>query len=131
MTTKLFLISLLVSSVTFGCYRPQEEEVLPIKTALTLKTVHHDLPSAEVNVFIKYDVTAFPGYDKMPAYFDTLLISDNAGRVQLSPVRPGRHWAVAFGASEHGIVVPIYGSMPFQIDVDHHPVVDTLIYMFE
>lgn len=121
----------MVAGTSFQCHRSGEELLIPINTSLSLKTVHHDVPAAEVNVFIKYNVAEFPGYDKQPQYFDTMLVSDDAGLIKISPVRPGRHWAVAFGASEHGIVVPIYGSMPFLIDVDTRPVVDTFIYMTE
>lgn len=131
MPIKFFPIIILVASISIQSCRPEEAEEIPINTSLTLKTVHHDVPAPMVNVFIKYNVYDFPGYDKQPDYFDTLLISDDSGRVKISPVRPGQHWAVAFGASEHGIVVPIYGSMPFLIDVDNRPEVDTFIYMSE
>ncbi len=93
--------------------------------------MHHDVPVPDVNVFIKYNQVEFPGYDKPATYFDTLLVSNEKGLVTLQPILQGRHWAVAFGASEHGIVLPIYGSMPFYIDLDSHPVVDTIIYTFE
>ena len=130
MPIKFHYFFLLIAGLFLQCTRP-EETLIPINTSLSLKTVHHDVPAVEVNVFIKYNVLEFPGYDKQPEYFDTMLVSDNDGRVKLNPVRPGQHWAVAFGASEHGIVVPIYGSMPFLIDVDNHPAVDTFIYMTE
>jgi hypothetical protein len=122
----IFLISGLLS-----CNKPRNEEIIPLSTSVRLQTMHHNIPVAEVNVFIKYNTVAFPGFDKPAVYFDTMLVSDKSGKVAISPVLQGSHWAVAFGSSEHGVSLPIYGSMPFFIDLEKHPTTDTLIYMFE
>ena len=127
---KLIAIVLITLALP-ACRKQAETQFVPLPTSVHLRTMHHDIPVAAVNVFIKYNAAEFPGYDKAAAYFDTVLVSDINGKVELHPVQQGHHWAVAFGSSEHGIPLPIYGSMPLFIDADKHPGVDTSIYMFE
>ena len=114
-----------------SCRQAEEGDLVPLPTSVCLQTMHHDVPVPEVNVFFKFNCDTFPGYHHPADWFDTLVVSDAQGRTCLSPVAPGKHWAVAFGASEHGLILPIYGRFPFEINLDTRIKVDTFLYMYE
>jgi hypothetical protein len=114
-----------------GCRQAEEGDLVPLPTSVCLQTMHHDVPVPEVNVFFKFNCDTFPGYHQSADWFDTLVVSDALGKACISPVAPGKHWAVAFGASEHGLLVPIYGRFPFEINLDTRIKVDTFLFMYE
>lgn len=114
-----------------ACHPVEEGGEIPLPTSICLQAMHHDVPVPDVNIFFKYHCEEFPGYDRPEHYYDTMLVSDASGRVCIAPVPPGKHWAVAFGASEHGIPLPIFGSLPMTIDLKRKPTIDTMLFMYE
>lgn len=114
-----------------ACRRAEEGDLVPLPTSVCLQTMHHDVPVPDVNVFFKFNCDTFPGYYHPAEWFDTLVVSNEQGRACIAPVAPGKHWAVAFGVSEHGLIVPIYGRMPFEINLANRIKVDTFIYLYE
>jgi hypothetical protein len=117
--------------ISGACQQAEEGDLVPLPTSVCLQTMHHDVPVPEVNVFFKFNCDTFPGYYHSADWFDTLVVSNEQGQACIAPVPPGKHWAVAFGVSEHGLIVPIFGRMPFEINLENRLKVDTFIYLYE
>jgi hypothetical protein len=113
-----------------GC-RPALPEEIPLPTRLCVRTQHHHQPIPHANVYIKYNATEFPGYDRPASYFDATFKTGKDARLCIEPLPEGRHWLVAFGYDSLYFPHDVYGSMQIDISLNGKAKVDTIFYVSE
>jgi hypothetical protein len=116
----------------FACRKAPE--TVPLPTELCIVTSHHLNPVRGATVYIKFFSDTFPGYDKPPSFFDASFVTGGPkGGGCYASIPEGKHWMVAHGFDSiyHFEPHPLYGSLPFTIDLATQPKVDTVLYMSE
>ncbi len=125
-----FFASLAVTVAT--CTPIDEGGTIPISTEICIEARHHDVPHPELNIFLKYNVDTFPGYYNEASWYDTMLVTDAAGRACVGPVPPGKHWIIGLGFDEHAQqLLPVFGRLPVVVDLEKKPKIDTILYLYE
>jgi hypothetical protein len=97
-------------------------------TTIDLVTQHHDEIIPNIDIYVKYFTTDFPGFDNLET-FDTILISNAAGRATLRNFPLGQHWFVGIGFDEK-IKEQVYGAMDITFNL-RNLTVDTILYVGE
>ena len=117
--------AILLTMIFFwGCY-PGEDA---LRTELCFTTQHHELIIPNINIYVKFNTTTFPGYDP-DASFDRTLVSDANGRVCMKDFPLGEHWFVGIGYDEI-IREQVIGQMRLRFDLTQLKV-DTILYVGE
>jgi hypothetical protein len=131
--TKIPHYFLAALALYIGACNPIEEgDTIPISTEICIEARHHDVPHPELNIFLKYNVDTFPGYYNDASWYDTMLVTDAAGRACVGPVPPGKHWIIGLGFDEHAQqLLPVFGRLPVVVDLEKKPKIDTILYLYE
>ena len=129
MSTRYFPLIFSILNL-IGC-RPSGPEEIPLPTKICIKTSHHGQAIPHAKVWIKYNADSFPGYDKLPAYFDASMDTDVDAKGCIASVPEGKHWLIAFGYDSLHFPHHVYGSMLVNISIPYHAVLDTTLYVSE
>ena len=97
-------------------------------TSVNFITRHHDEIIPNIEIYVKYFVTDFPGYEQFET-FDTVLISSSSGRASLRNFPLGHHWFVAIGFDEK-IREQVIGNIDLTFNLRNLQV-DTIMYVGE
>lgn len=111
--------------------RPDPPESVPLPTKVCIRTSHHLNAVPGTTVYLKYFAETFPGYDKLPDYYDASFKTGADGRGCIESVPEGKHWLVALGYDSIYHLQQVYGSLPIEISLREKPVIDTTIYLSE
>lgn len=123
------VFTLILLSLLFSCRKTPD--TIPLPTKICVQSTHHLIPIAGVKIQLKYFSDTFPGYDKNPAFYDAVFVTDHDGNGCLSSIPEGDHWLVAVGFDSVFHHQAVYGSLPIHISLDKHPVLDTILYLSE
>ena len=128
--TTALLLTVLFGFLYWAC-RPALPEEIPLPTKICVRTQHHTLRIPNATVYIKYNATEFPGYDKPPSYYDASFKTGADAYGCIESIPEGRHWLVAFGYDSLYFPNNVRGNLPVTISLDHKPVLDTVLYVSE
>jgi hypothetical protein len=99
-----------------------------LRTEACFTTQHHEKVIPNIDVYVKFQTTAFPGYDHFEQ-FNIMKTSDANGRVCFRDLPLGDHWFVAIGYDE-GIREQVIGSIDLRFDLKNLKV-DQILYVGE
>lgn len=114
--------------VLFTAGQCSKSTEVPITNTLCLTTKHHEIIQPNIPIYIRFDNAIFPGYDRFYDY-DTVLITDENGKVCMDNPPDGKHWCVAIGYDPI-ILDSVRGSTSVEIENPRHSI-DTLIRVTE
>jgi hypothetical protein len=88
------LIFLILFSL-FSCSKKNENVVVEGKIVLSVKVKHHSVPVNNLPVYLKFNVSTFPGTDS--SNYSVRLLTDGNGEVNFPKCTPGTHYLYAYG----------------------------------
>jgi hypothetical protein len=122
---------LLLTLLTLSCNQPLEEESFPLPTQVCVRAYHHHQPIPDTKVYIKFNATEFPGYDRTGRIYDRVFNTGKQNLGCLAPLPEGRHCLVAFGYDSLYAPHDVYGSMWINISLKGRAKLDTIMYVSE
>ncbi len=115
---------------SIGCYEPLPDEV-PIPTEVCVRTYHHHQPIPDATVYIKFNPTEFPGYDRTGKIYDRSFKTGADARGCIRSVPEGRHCLVAFGHDPLYYPNDVYGAVWLTVSLQGRAKLDTFLYISE
>jgi hypothetical protein len=133
MIKRLVFSGIVITSVAllWTACRPPASEEIPIPTKICIHTQHHFQPIPNATVYIKYNTTVFPGYDKPASFYDASFSTGSNDHGCIESVPEGTHWLVSFGYDSLYYPHQVKGSLPVKVSLSGHATVDTVLYISE
>ena len=97
-------------------------------TSIDFVTQHHSEIIPNIEIYVKYFTEDFPGFEDLETY-DTMIVSNAAGRASFKNFPLGHHWFVGFGFDEK-IQEQVYGALDITFNLRNLQV-DTILYVGE
>lgn len=105
---RIFLIISTFLVALSACNKPQDGAIIQYDTRLCVTTKHHDLAVRDLEVYLKYGQTDFPGYNDLA--YDTMFVVNANGYGCIEGIAYGQYWLMTKGPDlDWG--EDVYGSM--------------------